>query len=74
MVSSVAPKHYMMDFNNSGFIVSVHLLSFVCQDKFITLVNEYDQKILQSQTADKPVALRERVTQQSRETRKTNKA
>ena len=31
---------------------------------------EYDQEIPQSQTADKPMALRGRATQQSRDTRK----
>ena len=36
--------------------------------------SEHDQEIPQSQTADKPVAPRGRVTQQSRDTRKTNKA
>ena len=34
--------------------------------------SEYDQEIPQSQTADKPMAPRGRVIQQSRETRKTN--
>ena len=34
---------------------------------------EYDQEIPQSQTADKPMALRGRATQQTRDTRKTNK-
>ena len=38
------------------------------------IVSEYEQEILQSQTADKPVALQGRVTQQSQDTRKTNKA
>ena len=33
--------------------------------------SEYDQEILQSQTADKPMAPPERATQQSRDTRKT---
>ena len=36
--------------------------------------SEYDQEISQSQTADKPMALRGRATQQSRDTRKTNYA
>ena len=37
----------------------------------LTLENsEYNHEI--SQTADKPMALRERATQQSRDTRKTN--
>ena len=34
--------------------------------------SEYDQEILQSQHADIPMALRERATQQPRDTRKTN--
>ena len=34
--------------------------------------SEYDQGIPQSQTADNPMALRGRATQQSRDTRKTN--
>ena len=37
-------------------------------------VSEYDQEILQLQSADKPVAPRGRATLQSRDTRKTNKA
>ena len=36
------------------------------------IVSEYDQKIPQSQTADKPMALGGRATQQSRDTRKAN--
>ena len=36
------------------------------------IVNEYDQEIPQSQTADNPVALRGRAAQPSRDTRKTN--
>ena len=36
------------------------------------IVSEYDQEIPQSQTADKPMALPGRATQQSRDTRKTN--
>ena len=35
-------------------------------------VNEYDQEIPQSQTADNPVASRGRAAQPSRDTRKTN--
>ena len=38
----------------------------------IKIVSEYDQEILQSQTADNPVAPRERAAQPSRDTRKTN--
>ena len=36
------------------------------------IVSEYDQEIPQSQTADNPVALRGRVAQPSRDTKKTN--
>ena len=36
------------------------------------IVSEYDQEIPQSQTADKPMALRGRAAQPSRDTRKTN--
>ena len=36
------------------------------------IVSEYDQEIPQSQTADNPVAPRERAAQPSRDTRKTN--
>ena len=36
-------------------------------------VSEYDQEILQSQTADKPVAPRGRATQQSRKLRRQTK-
>ena len=37
-------------------------------------ISEYDQEIPQSQTADNPMAPYGRATQQSRDTRKTNKA
>ena len=36
------------------------------------IVNEYDQEITQSQTADNPVAPRGRAAQPSQDTRKTN--
>ena len=35
-------------------------------------VSEFDQEIPQSQTADKPMALRGRATHQPQDTRKTN--
>ena len=38
----------------------------------LKIVSEYDQEIPQSQTADNPVASRERAVQPSRNTRKTN--
>ena len=40
--------------------------------KNIKIVNEYDQEIPESQTADNPVAPRGRAAQPSRDTRKTN--
>ena len=36
------------------------------------IVSKYDQEILQSQTADNPMALQGRATQPLRDTRKTN--
>ena len=43
--------------------------------RYAKIVSEYDQKIPQSQNADKPMASRERATQQARDTTgKTNKA
>ena len=39
----------------------------------LKIVSEYDQEIPQSQTADKPMALRGRATQQSRDTRRKTK-
>ena len=42
--------------------------------KHSKIVGEYDQEIPQSHTADKPMASLGRATQQSRDTRKTNKA
>ena len=38
----------------------------------LNIVSEYDQEKPQSQTADNPMALRERATQPSQDTRKTN--
>ena len=38
------------------------------------VVSEYDQEIPQSKTVDKPVVSQKTATQQSRDTRKTNKA
>ena len=40
--------------------------------EYSKIVSEYDQEIPQSQTADKPMALRGRATQPSRDTRKAN--
>ena len=47
--------------------------SALSQQVTTKIVSEYDEEIAQSQTADKPVASRGRATQQSRDTRKTNK-
>ena len=41
-------------------------------ENFPKIVSVYDQKIPQSQTADKPMAPRGSVTQHSRDIRKTN--
>ena len=56
-------------------VVSIRPMSH--QDQFIQvlthiIVSEYDQEIPQSQAADNLVVPRERATQQSRDTRKTN--
>ena len=45
-------------------------LQLLC--KTLKIVNEYDQEIPQSQTAENPVAPRGRAAQPSRDTRKTN--
>ena len=42
------------------------------EENVTKIVNEYDQEIPQSQTADNPVAPRGRAAQPSRDTRKTN--
>ena len=42
-------------------------------DFYSKIVSEFDQEIPHSQTADKPMAPRGIATQQSRDTRKTNK-
>ena len=52
--------------------VSTYLTQFQRSTRFSKIVREYDQEIPQSQTADKPMTLREGVTQQSRDTRKLN--
>ena len=41
-------------------------------DTYYKIVSVYDQEIIQSQTADNPMAPQGRATQQSRDTRKTN--
>ena len=48
-------------------------IRYFCNRKISAkIVNEYDQEIPQSQTADNPVAPRGRAAQPSRDTRKTN--
>ena len=42
------------------------------RNAILKIVNEYDQEIPQSQTADNPVAPRGRAAQPSQDTRKTN--
>ena len=49
-----------------------HRVSLFCLILHGTIVSEYDQEVPQLQTADKPMALRGRATQQPRDTRKTN--
>ena len=53
---------------------SLNLLQYVSdfKNRLSKIVNEYDQEIPQSQTADNPVAPRGRAAQPSRDTRKTN--
>ena len=48
--------------------------SFGRDNRTSKIVSEYDKEILQSQTADNPVAPRGRAAQPSRNTRKTNQA
>ena len=56
--------------NNMHHILT--LFSLINCRKHPQIVSEYDQEILQSQTADNPVAPRGRVAQPSRDTRKTS--
>ena len=56
--------------NNKGADLTADMCLFHIYNKN----SEYDQKTPQSQTADKPMVPRGRATQQSRDTRKTNKA
>ena len=51
--------------------VSGESASFNARVFLLIIFSEYDQEIPQSQTADKPMAPRGRVKQQSRDTRKT---
>ena len=54
--------------------ISEHWMKVICLNIQLVpkIVNEYDQEIPQSQTADNPVAPRGRAVQPSRDTRKTN--
>ena len=54
------------------FGIEVHVVANRPSQLETIIVSECDQEILQSQTADKPMTPRGRVTQLSRDTRKTN--
>ena len=64
MASKMATTHQFA-------LVDTNKLSHLSPD-FSKIVSEYDQEIPQLQTADNPVALRQRAAQPSRDTRKTN--
>ena len=61
-----------------GFLLMRTIARRLCYTGYLNfingpiIVNEYDQEIPQSQTADNPVAPRGRAAQPSRDTRKTN--
>ena len=57
---------------SSRIIVSGAYLLYYFEVGIPKIVNEYDQEIPQSQTADNPVAPRGRAAQPSQDTRKTN--
>ena len=57
---------------SSRIIVSGAYLLYYFEVEIPKIVNEYDQEIPQSQTADNPVAPRGRAAQPSQDTRKTN--
>ena len=65
----------LSDIRRDPLLVGLNLtsLSLVYLIIVSRIVSKYDQEIPQSQTADKPMALRGRATQQSRDNRKTNK-
>ena len=53
--------------------ITMHTVSELrCTHDDLKIVSEYDQEILQSQTADNPMAPQGRATQPSRDTRGTN--
>ena len=56
----------------SEYIDAYIIIPRHCYPMHSERVYEYDQEIPQSQTADKPIALGGRATQQSRDTRKSN--
>ena len=56
----------------SGYIDACIIIPRHCYPMHSEIVSEYDQEIPLSQTADKPMSLGGRATQQSRDTRKTN--
>ena len=57
-------------FNGNALIENIDWLKVL--HVYLKIVNEYDQEIPQSQTADNPVAPRGRAVQPSQNTRKTN--
>ena len=57
-----------------GYKFKMHCVSDILATTIEKIVNEYDQEIPQSQTADNPVARQGRAAQPSRDTRKTNQA
>ena len=61
--------HNVCEIRKIIFNMDAYLMA--CSE-YIYKNSEYDQDIPQSQTADKPMARQGRVTQQSRDTRKTN--
>ena len=58
-------------FIKQPYVIKICVLS-IFEWPLKKVVSEYDQEILQSQTADNPVAPRGRAAQPSRDTRKTN--
>ena len=69
-------KYHLISITTNIFIFNkIFIPNFVCvliNERYKKIVNEYDQEIPQSQTADNPVVPRGRAAQPSRDTRKTN--
>ena len=67
-------KQYAYRLNKTeSFLYTVScIFLYFLQSSYTKIVNEYDQEIPQSQTADNPVAPRGRAAQPPRDTRKTN--